>query len=60
MSRIREIRKERRETQVELARKSGVTANTIARIERGEQLPSLGTLAKLARHFGVTIDELAQ
>lgn len=45
-------------TQKVLAGSAGLPANTVARIERGEQEPSASTLARLARALGVPADEL--
>lgn len=50
-------------TQVELARRVGMVQSVVARLERGEQPPSLATMAKLARRldleFTVTITPTA-
>lgn len=39
-------------TQVDLARRSGIRQSNISRIEKGESVPTLATLSKLARGFG--------
>ncbi len=41
-----------------LADRSGVGFVTIARIETGQQIPTLGTLARLARALNVRLAEL--
>ncbi len=46
--RLRELRKKRGMTQVELADKSGVPQNHISTIERGAKLPTIGTLIRFA------------
>ncbi len=46
-------------TQDDLARESGVAANTIARYESGRNMPSLDVAVKMARALGCSVDELA-
>lgn len=36
----------------------GLSKNMIARYERGEKIPTVGSLERLADFFGVTMDEL--
>ena len=43
-------------TQQELGSKSGVSPNTIARIERGLQKPSFSTLKKLSKIIDININ----
>jgi putative transcriptional regulator len=45
-------------TQQDLAEKVGVTRQTIISIEKGRYEPSLSLAFKLAKHFGVKIEEL--
>jgi len=45
-------------TQEDLARKIGVTRQTILAIEKGRYVPSLDLAFKIARHFGVNIEEI--
>jgi len=45
-------------TQETLANKLGVTRQTILAIEKGKYVPSLDLAFKIARHFGVTIEEV--
>lgn len=56
--RIRELRKERRMSQTELAEKAGVALMTISRLERGEHDPHMRTLWRIARSLGVPVVEL--
>lgn len=41
-------------TEEELARAAGIAQSTVARIERGDRMPSAGTLAKLASALGLS------
>jgi putative transcriptional regulator len=45
-------------TQEELADDVGVTRQTILAIEKGKYDPSLDLAFKIARYFGVSIDEI--
>ncbi|NLL10176.1 MAG: helix-turn-helix transcriptional regulator [Methanomicrobiales archaeon] len=45
-------------TQEDLAREVGVTRQTILAIEKGKYDPSLELAFKMARRFGVTIEDL--
>jgi len=45
-------------TQEELAKKLGVTRQTIIAIERGKYDPSLELAFKIARFFGVKIEDI--
>jgi transcriptional regulator with XRE-family HTH domain len=57
--RVKGLRKGLRITQHALAGRTGLRPETISRIERGAvENPETDTLAKLARAFGVKIDEL--
>ncbi len=55
---FKEARQNKGLTQVELAKKSGVHSNTIAKIERDEQDPSFATIKKLAKILDVDISNL--
>lgn len=57
-SRIRKIRQEQRITIAELARMVGVSKSLISQVERGEVLPSLPTLEKIAVALKVSISEV--
>lgn len=45
-------------TQEELARRAGVTRQTIIALEAGKYVPSLYLAFKIARAFGVNIEEV--
>ena len=45
-------------SQVELARRIGVSASAIGMYEQGRRAPSLGLLVRLAEEFGTTTDYL--
>lgn len=53
MNRLKELRKEKKLTQEELAQKINVTKLTISRWERGERLPKSDKAQELADIFGV-------
>lgn len=55
---IQSLRTERRVTQQELADAVGVTRQTIISLENGRYNASLVLAHRLARYFGMTIDEL--
>lgn len=57
-SRIRALRQERRISQEELARAVGTTRQTITSIEIGKYTASLPLAYKIARYFGLTIEEV--
>lgn len=57
-NRIREYRKERGFSQEILAEKSGVSTNTISRIEGGQMAMSLGILQKIVKALGVDANTL--
>ncbi len=56
--RARELRELLGLTQEEVAGRALVARNTIARIERGDRIPGIGTLARIAAALGVTEQEL--
>lgn len=56
--RVRELRKEQGETQVQVAAAIGIAEQHYQRFERGTNLPNLENAWKLADHFGVSIDYL--
>lgn len=51
-------RQELRWTQKRLAKESGLTPEWINHFERGERIPSVPTLAALAKALGTTMDYL--
>ena len=57
--RVKEYRKQKGLTQQKLAEKTGLSFNTITKIEQGiGDSPTLKTLLKLADVLGVGLDEL--
>ena len=56
MRTIRELREERRWTQLELGNKLGVTPVTVYNWERGQHMPTALQLRALAAAFGVSMD----
>ena len=52
------IRKEQRYTQRELAELAGLNSNYYAKVERGDGMPSLKTIHKLAKALKVTATEI--
>ena len=58
-SRLRELRKEHGETQLQVAQAVGMGDRHYQRIENDEGLPGLEILCALADHFGVSMDYLA-
>lgn len=57
-NRIAELRKERRISQAELAEAVDVTRQTIISLESGRYNASLLLAHKIARYFGLTIEEV--
>lgn len=57
-NRISELRKERRISQAELADAVEVTRQTIISLENGRYNASLALAYKIARYFGLTIEEV--
>jgi len=57
-NRLREFRARYGMTQEDLARRVGVTRQTIIAIENGKYLPSLRLAFKLAKVFNVRIEDL--
>ncbi len=55
---IRKLRKLKKYTQKELAKICSVSSNTIARIERNQQIPKTTTLTKIAKALETDIDTL--
>ncbi len=54
---IRRLRKERKLTQIELARRIGIQQSDLSRIERGEYRVSLDTLFRMLAEFKVSVAE---
>ena len=57
-NRIEEIRKERGIRQDEFARLMGVSRQTISSLETGRYNPSIFLAYKIAKYFGMTIEEV--
>lgn len=57
-SKLYEVRKSMRLTQVELAEKCGVDVQVISRMERNSKNPNLVCAVRLANYLGLTVDEL--
>ena len=57
-TRIRELRKEHRLTQKELAKKVGVRRETIVFLEKGKYNPSLLLAYRIAKVFGKKIEDV--
>ena len=57
-NRLKELRARYGFTQEELAKKVGVTRQTIIAIEKGRYLPSLKLAFKLAKVFNLKIEEI--
>lgn len=57
-TRIRELRRERKISQAELAEAVGTTRQTITSIEVEKYTASLPLAYKIARHFGLTIEDV--
>ena len=45
-------------TQQELARQAGITQPALARLEKSDSKPRIGTLKKIAAGMGITIEQL--
>ena len=57
-NRIEEIRKERGILQDEFAKSMGVSRQTISSLENGRYNPSIMLAHKIAKFFGMTIEEV--
>lgn len=57
-NRIREMRREKGLLQEQLAKKCGVSRQTINAIENNKYDPTLALAFKLAQELGTTVDEL--
>ena len=58
-NRLKELRKERSETQVQVANAIGMGDRHYPRLENDDGLPGLEIFCALAEHFGVSMDYLA-
>ncbi len=57
-NRVRELRARFRWTQDDLAKKIGVTRQTIGLIEKGDYAPSVALALKIAKAFEVQVEEV--
>ena len=57
-NRIEEIRKEKGIRQEEFAKSMGVSRQTISSLENGRYNPSIMLAYKIAKYFGMTIEEV--
>ena len=57
-NRIEAIRKERGIRQEEFAKSLGVSRQTISSLENGRYNPSIGLAHRIAKFFGMTIEEV--
>lgn len=57
-NRIESIRKERGILQDEMAKAMGVSRQTISSLENGRYNPSITLAYKIAKYFGMTIEEV--
>jgi putative transcriptional regulator len=55
---IRALRERKGLTQAELAKRVGVTRQTLIAIEQGKYSPSLELAFQISREFGVALDEV--
>ena len=56
--RIRYLRKQKGMSQLDLALESDVNKNYISDLERGERNPTVKVLEKIAKAFGISLEEL--
>lgn len=56
--RLKELRKRKGLTQRKVADSIGIAVSTLGMYESGNREPDVGTLKKLARFYGVTVDYL--
>lgn len=55
---LKEKRKEKKWSQEELAKKAGISAMQISRLESAKHLPTIPTLIRLSPYLGYSLDEL--
>lgn len=55
---MREVRKRAGKSALQTARKTGVSENMIYAYESGKVNPGLLSLCRLAKYYGVTLDQL--
>jgi putative transcriptional regulator len=59
-NRVKELRARYDWTQEELARRVGITRQTVGLIEKGDYSPSVLLALKMARVFGVKVEDVFQ
>lgn len=52
------IRNGKNETQEQVAASVGISSVSLSRYETGQRMPKMDILAKLAKYYGVTVDEI--
>jgi transcriptional regulator with XRE-family HTH domain len=57
---FREARLKKGLTQVEAAAKAGLNSNSYAKIERGEQEPSVATVKKVVKALNIDLSEISK
>lgn len=57
-NRLKQIRRERGIEQVKLAEAIGVSRQTISSLEKGRYNPSIELAFRLARYFGIAIEDI--
>jgi len=55
---LKEVRKRKKVTQVELAERTGIHQQSISRYESGGKIPQIDTAYRIAQALGVSLDEL--
>lgn len=54
---LKSLRKKRKMTQENLAQIFHISQTSVSKYERGEAVPDLETVVKMADYFGVSVDE---
>ncbi len=54
---LKSLRKKRKMTQENLAEIFHISQTSVSKYERGEAVPDLETVVKMADYFGVSVDE---
>ena len=57
-SKLKSLRSQSKETQNQVADKTGIPRSNLARYETGENIPPLDVLVALAKYYDVTVDYL--
>lgn len=58
--RIKQLRKEQRRTQDDIAERCGFTVSLLSKIENGKTTPPVSTLVKIANALGVNVSDLLE